>query len=192
MVFPWWPDNTTCMAQQLDDRRVAPRRTVPRHRILVPVVLVAGMAGGAAWLLTNSVEEEPPVMLGASDTVDGGIARINGILPLESDGWEPPANGAALEAAVPDGAHRVRVLLELTALEPDGISFRASDYFIDGLGTGEPRVIWASPSSHAAQQGESIDATLVFEIPNQALALVLSDGGETRLSLGTEHHTAAQ
>lgn len=192
MVFPWWSADTTCMAQQLDDRRVTARRTVARHRILVPAVLVAGMLGGAAWLLTNSVEEEPPVLLGASDSVDGGIARINGILPLESDGWEPPVNGAALETAVPDGAHRVRVLLELTALEPDGISFRASNYFIDGLGTGEPRVIWASPSSRAAQQGESIDATLVFEIPNQALALVLSDGGETRLSLGTEHHTAAQ
>lgn len=180
------------MAQQLDDQRVRPPRTVQRHRILVPAALLVGVLGGTTWVLTNNVEEEPPALLGASDTVDGGLARIHGILPLESDGWEPPANGAALETAVPDGAHRVRVLLELTALEPDGITFRASDYFIDGLGTGEPHVIWASPSEHTAEQGETIDATLVFEIPNKALALVLSDDGDTRLSLGTDHHTAGQ
>jgi hypothetical protein len=189
MVFPWCGANTTCMAHRLDDRPVSPLRTAARHRVLVPAVLLIGVMGGAAWVLTNNVEEEPAAMLGASDTVDGGLARINGILPLESDGWTPPANGAALEAAVPDGAHRVRVLLELTALDADGITFEASDYFVDGLGTGEPRVIWASPSEFTAEQGETIDATLVFEIPNKALALVLSDDGETRLSLGTEHHT---
>lgn len=192
MVFPWSDPNTTCMAQQLDDRRVRPRRAVARHRVLVPAALLIGVLGGTTWVLTNNVEEEPPTMLGASDTVDGGIARINGILPLESDGWEPPADGEALDAPVPDGAHRVRVLLELTALEPDGISFRASDYFVDGLGTGEPRVIWASPSEFTAEQGQTIDATLVFEIPNKALALVLSDDGATRLSLGTEHHTGGK
>lgn len=180
------------MAHQLDDRPVTRPRTVPRHRILVPAALLIGVMGGTTWVLTNGVEEEPPTMLGASDTVDGGLARINGILPLEADGWTPPANSAAMQTEVPDGAHRVRVLLELTALEPDGITFRASDYFVDGLGTGEPRVIWASPSEHTAEQGETIDATLVFEIPNEALALVLSDDGETRLSLGTEHHTAGQ
>ncbi|GAA2175485.1 hypothetical protein GCM10009784_18030 [Arthrobacter parietis] len=180
------------MAQQLDDRRVAHRASRPRHRMLIPAALLIGVLGGATWVLTNNVEEEPAAMLGASDTVDGGIARINGILPLESDGWVPPSNGAALETAVPDGAHRVRVLLELTALEPEGIAFSAADYFVDGLGTGEPHVIWASPSQHIAEQGETIDATLVFEIPNKALALVLSDDGEARLSLGTDHHTAGQ
>jgi hypothetical protein len=180
------------MAHQLDDRPVSRRRAVPRHRILVPAALLVGVIGGTTWVLTNNVEEEPAAMLGASDRVDGGIARIHGILPLETDGWVPPADGAALQTEVPDGAHRVRVLLELTALEPDGITFRASDYFIDGLGTGEPRIIWASPSEHTAEQGETIDATLIFEIPNKALALVLSDDGETRLSLGTEHHTAGQ
>ena len=192
MVFPWWDANTTCMAQQLDDRRVSRPRTVPRHRVLVPAALLIGIIGGTTWVLTNNVEEEPATMLGASDTVDGGLARIHGILPLELDDWEPPANSAALDSAVPGGAHRVRVLLELTALEPDGITFRASDYFIDGLGTGEPRVVWASPSEQTAEQGGTIDATLVFEIPNEALALVLSDDGETRLSLGTDHHTAGQ
>ncbi len=192
MVFPWCDANTTCMAQQLDDRRVSSRPTGSRHRVLVPAALLIGVLGGTAWLLSNNVEEEPPTMLGASDTVVGGLARINGILPLESDGWEPPTNGEALDAPVTDGAHRVRVLLELTALEADGISFQASDYFVDGLGTGEPRVIWASPSEYKAEQGETIDATLVFEIPNKALALVLSDDGETRLSLGTEHHTGGR
>lgn len=180
------------MAQQLDERRVSTERTVARHRVLVPAALLIGVLGGTTWVLTNNVEEEPPAMLGASDTVDGGLARINGILPLEEDGWKAPANGEALEAPVADGAHRVRVLLELTALEPDGISFKASDYFVDGLGTGEPRVIWASPSEYKAEQGETIDATLVFEIPNKALALVLSDDGDTSLSLGTEHHTGGQ
>lgn len=189
MVFPWWAANTTCMAQLLDAPRTSRPRTTPRHRILVPAALLIGVLGGATWVLTNGVEEEPATLLGASDPVDGGLARIHGILPLELDDWEPPADGAVLETAVPDGAHRVRVLLELTALEPDGITFRASDYFIDGLGTGEPRVIWASPSELTAEQGETIDATLVFEIPNEALALVLSDDGDTRLSLGTDHHT---
>lgn len=183
------------MANQLADRPVARRRaqtgrrSIPRHRILIPAALLLGLVGGATWVMTNSVEEEPAALLGAADPVDGGLARINGILPLESDDWEPEVDVPALETAVTDGAHRVRVLLELTALEEDGITFDASDYFIDGLGTGEPRVIWASPSTHSAAQGETIDATLVFEIPNEALALVLSDGGETRLSLGTEHHT---
>lgn len=179
------------MANQLDERSLVTqrRKATPRHRILIPAVLLLGLAGGATWVLTNNVEEEPATMLGAADSVDGGLARIHGILPLETDDWVPPSNAAALDAPVAEGAHRVRILLELTALEADGISFQATDYFVDGLGTGEPRAIWSSPSQHTAKQGETIDATLVFEIPNEALALVLSDDGDTRLSLGTDHHT---
>ncbi len=184
------------MANQLADRPVtrrraaSPLRATRKRRILVPAALLIGLVGGGTWIVTNNVEEEPAALLGAADTVDGGLARINGILPLETDDWVPPSDAAVLETPVPEGAHRVRVLLELTALEEDGISFDASDYFIDGLGTGEPRALWASPSQHTAAQGETIDASLVFEIPNKALALVLSDDGATRLSLGTDHHTA--
>ncbi|WP_323958695.1 hypothetical protein GC088_09020 [Arthrobacter sp. JZ12] len=179
------------MANQLEERPVVGRRrkATPRHRVVIPAVLLLGLAGGATWVMTNNVDEEPATMLGASDSVHGGLARINGILPLENDDWVPPSNAEALDAPVAEGAHRVRILLQLTALEGDGIDFRASDYFIDGLGTGEPRAIWSSPSEHDAEQGETIDATLVFEIPNEALALVLSDDDDTRLSLGTDHHT---
>lgn len=157
----------------------------------VPAVLLLGLGSGLAWVLSNNAEEEPSTMLGATDEIDGGLARINGIIPLETDGWAPVGDPAALAEPVAEGAHRVRILLELTALEAEGIDFRASDYAVEGLGAGEPRVIWSSPAEVTAEQGETIEAVLVFEIPNQAIALELSGADDLRLSMGTDHHTSA-
>ncbi|NJC22739.1 hypothetical protein BJ994_001815 [Arthrobacter pigmenti] len=167
------------------------RRRVGWRRMAVPAVLLLGLGSGLAWVLSNNAEEEPSTMLGATDEIDGGLARINGIIPLETDGWAPVGDPAALAEPVAEGAHRVRILLELTALEAEGIDFRASDYAVEGLGAGEPRVIWSSPAEVTAEQGETIEAVLVFEIPNQAIALELSGADDLRLSMGTDHHTSA-
>ncbi|TFD07684.1 hypothetical protein E3T35_18725 [Cryobacterium sp. TMT1-2-2] len=48
----------------------------------------------------------------------------------------------------------------------------------------------ARPHQREAAAGTSVLATLVFEIPNQAIALVLNGPQGARLSLGTGHHTA--
>ena len=39
------------------------------------------------------------------------------------------------------------------------------------------------------KQGASTGATLIFEVPNKAIALVLDGPGGSRLSLGVSHHT---
>ncbi|WP_241979908.1 hypothetical protein [Cryobacterium glaciale] len=120
--------------------------------------------------------------------VDGGVARINGVIPLEIDGWLPTRPAPELSGAAQPGTHRVRVLVELTALEPQGVEFVAADYSIEGLGVTVPAVLWSSPTRQAVGQGETILATLVFEIPNKAIALVLEINQNARLSLGVEHH----
>ncbi|WP_299169626.1 hypothetical protein [uncultured Arthrobacter sp.] len=160
-----------------------------RTRLLVPLLLIAALTGGLLFVFTAG-KEEPATMLGAAGAVDGGLARINGIIPLETDGWSPPVSVTELERPVTEGAHRVRVLLELTAIEAQGVEFEAEGYVLDGLGTGSPGVLWSSPVSENAAQGGTINATLVFEIPNRALALVLEGPDGLRLSLGTEHHTS--
>lgn len=166
-------------------------RPTTRHRLrlLIPLLLVAALTGGLLFVFTVD-KEEPATMLGAAGAVDGGLARINGIIPLETDDWSPPVSVSELESPVTEGAHRVRVLLELTAIEVQGVEFATEDYVLDGLGTGTPGVLWSSPSSEKVAQGGTINATLVFEIPNRALALVLEGPDELRLSLGTEHHTS--
>ncbi|WP_051479073.1 hypothetical protein [Arthrobacter sp. H5] len=163
------------------------RRT--RWILLVPAALLLLVGGLLTFVLTNDMDK-PSTQLGATGETDGGLARIHGIIPVETDGWTPDGPAAGLSEPVQEGAHRVRVLLELTALESDGIHFTANDYSIEGLGAGTPRAIWSSPEDQTAAQGETIEATLIFEIPNQAVSLVLDGNGALRLSLGTEHHTS--
>ncbi|MBM7779952.1 hypothetical protein [Arthrobacter tumbae] len=174
----------------LDTSAADTRPTMRRRlRLLIPLLLVAALTGGLLFVFTVD-KDEPATMLGAAGAVDGGLARINGIIPLETDGWSAPVSVSELERPVTEGGHRVRVLLELTALEGQGVEFAAEDYVLDGLGTGTPGVLWSSPSSENVAQGGTINATLVFEIPNRALALVLEGPDGLRLSLGTEHHTS--
>ncbi|BBE22823.1 hypothetical protein MN0502_17060 [Arthrobacter sp. MN05-02] len=130
----------------------------------------------------------PPALLGASATVDGGLARIQGVLPTEVDGWAPPSPSAALAGAAGDGSHRVRILLELTAMEEDGLSFDPSRYTVSALGAGTWEAVWVAPAPSTARQGETIDAVLVFELPDRAIDLTLQLPGGPGLSLGEGHH----
>ncbi|MEC5179640.1 hypothetical protein [Arthrobacter sp. CG_A4] len=127
-------------------------------------------------------------MLGASASLNGGLARINGVLPSDVDGWTPAAAAAALATPPGEGLHRVRVLLELTALQQGGLSYDPSEYSVSGLGAGKWKAIWASPAPAVARQGESINATLVFELPDRAIELTLELPGGPGLSLGAGHH----
>ena len=131
---------------------------------------------------------KPPALLGASATVSGGLARINGVIPTDVDGWTPTLTSAALANPPAEGLHRVRVLLELTALQQGGLSYDPSNYSVSGLGTGMWKAVWFSPGSAIARQGESISATLVFELPDRAIDLTLELPGGPGLSLGPGHH----
>ncbi|RJT91314.1 hypothetical protein D6T64_02130 [Cryobacterium melibiosiphilum] len=120
--------------------------------------------------------------------MSGGIARINGVIPLETDGWLPDGASTVLAESAGAGSHRVRIILELTALDPEGITYSADDFAITGLGSVESRLVWAYPEKAVVSQGEIMTATQVFEIPNQSIELLLQ-GADARLALGTEHHT---
>jgi hypothetical protein len=163
-----------------------------RPRILLAVVLTVLIGAGLALFADLAAKSEPIAPLGAAADVPGGVARVNGIIPLESDGWLPGDAPGVLAKPPADGAHRVRILLELTALDEEGVAFSADDYSIIGLGSGRVSVLWASPVAHGAQQGEVISATLVFEIPNQAISLTLEGEHGGRLALGAGHHTAGR
>lgn len=162
-----------------------------RMRLVVPLVLVLLVGAGLGAVLFRT-ERPAATMLGASGTVDGGLVRINGIVPLEADGWLPPDPAPALGAPVPDGAHRVRVLLELTALDRDGLGFEAEDYGVEYLGSGRQEPLWVSVADADLRQGGTLVATMVFEIPDRAVEMVLDGPGAARLSLGTEHHSGAR
>ncbi|WP_306233778.1 hypothetical protein [Agrococcus beijingensis] len=177
------------------ERDAAPARPtlierLRRPRVLLAIALTVLIGAGLAVYADLSAKSEPIALLGAVTELPGGVARVNGIIPLETDGWLPDDAPAVLTDAPAEGSHRVRILLELTALGEDGIAFSADDYTILGLGAGRVSPLWASPGVYEARQGEVLAATLVFEIPNQAVELTLEgeDGG--RLALGVKHHTA--
>lgn len=161
--------------------------TLRRSKVLVPATLLALVGVIIAGLLMTP-PRKPPAPLGASAGVTGGVARINGVIPTEVDGWLPAPASAAFASPAGEGLHRVRVLLELTALEQGGLSFDPSAYSISGLGTGTWRPVWVSPPPPPAAQGESINATLVFELPDRAIDLTLELPGGEELSLGAGHH----
>lgn len=149
--------------------------------LVVLMVLGRGVFGG---------EERTSTMLGASGSVPGGLARLNGVMPYsEYVALERREVPAELEGDVPSGAHQVIVLLEVTAMEPAGVEFEADDYAVDRLGGRRSPVVWASPSEASLAQGESMQAELVFEVPDKALELTLEGPGDVRLSMGTDHHS---
>ncbi|TFD22575.1 hypothetical protein [Cryobacterium sp. TMS1-13-1] len=166
-------------------RRPPPRTLFQRRRkILIPLAIawlvMAALAG--VLLLTGT---KPSTPFGDTATVPGGLARISAIIPLETDGWVPATAADLLSSPVQPGAHRVRILLELTETDASGLAFRAADYSLSGLGA-RSTALWVDP---AEQSGASVQATLVFEIPNQVIALVLDGPQGASLSLGTGHHT---
>ncbi|MDN4611584.1 hypothetical protein [Arthrobacter burdickii] len=82
----------------------------------------------------------------------------------------------------------MRILVELTAMEADGLSFDPSGYVVSALGEGTWAPVWFSPAPATAAQGQTIDATLVFELPDRAIDLTLELSGGPGLSLGEGHH----
>jgi hypothetical protein len=156
--------------------------------MLIPVALLAGIGLALASLFLTA-RPEPSVPLGASASIPGGMASIGEIMPVEDDGWEPDDPAEPLNGAPAAGSHRVRLLVRITALEPGGVQLDARDFSISGLGGGRFRPLWESPSVADLEQGQSIGATLVFEVPDKAVALVLDGPGNSRLSLGLSHHT---
>lgn len=159
-----------------------------RRLMLIPVALLA-TTGVALSYLFLTAPPEPSVPLGASAAIPGGMASIGEIVPVEDDGWEPDGNDDALNGAPAKGSHRVRLLVRITALEPDGVQLDTRDLSISGLGREQFRPIWESPSVADLEQGQSVGATLIFEVPDKAVALVLEGPGDCRLSLGLSHHT---
>ncbi|MDJ0377460.1 hypothetical protein [Cryobacterium sp. PH31-L1] len=192
------PANASLRLVRLDDdakhpentRQTQPRRALsPRRRkILIPLAVAwLVMASLACVLLLTGTK--PSTAFGDTAAIPGGLARISAVIPLESDGWIPPRAADRLDSAVQPGAHRVRIMLELTAVDATGLSFDAADYSLSGVGS-RATALWVDPSQWEAAAGTSVLATLVFEIPNQAIALVLDGPQGSRLSLGTGHHTA--
>ncbi|MHA7276893.1 hypothetical protein ACX80O_10275 [Arthrobacter sp. Hz1] len=161
-----------------------------RRFALIPAVLL--LIVGSLVYIALSQEKPPSVPLGASAAVTGGLSRVNGIIPLESDDWKPQGSPTWLGNPPGDSSHRVRVLLELTALEPNGVAFDADDYFVAGVGTDRHDVVWAPIESAFLAQGDNLTATLIFELPDQAILLTLENDDGVRLSLGTAHHSGGQ
>jgi hypothetical protein len=167
---------------------MATLRNRRRRLMAIPLALVCALGLVLGYLFLTA-KPEPGVPLGASASLQGGTARINGIVPLENDGWLPPEHVQVLEEGPSAGTHRVRVLVRFTALESGGVLLDTSGFAVSGLGGSDLRPLWASPSKAQIRQGESLDATMVFELPDKAIALVLKGPDGTRLSLGVSHHT---
>ena len=156
--------------------------------MLFPVALLVIIGLALAYVFLTP-RPDPSVPLGASASIPGGMASIGEIVPVENDGWEPDDNDDALDGAPAAGTHRVRLLVRITALEPGGVRLDTRDFSISGLGGDHFRPLWESLAVAELAQGESIGATLIFELPDKAVALVLDGPGNSRLSLGLSHHT---
>ncbi|WP_051427676.1 hypothetical protein [Arthrobacter sp. H20] len=172
-------------------RGITGTRTGSRRRLALILAVLLLIVGSWTYGLLMG-KETHSVPLGASAPIEGGLGRINGIIPLESDKWMPPGGARELGRPGPEGSHRVRVLLELTALEPGGVDFAADEYIVAGVGTRPYDVMWAEVESASLAQGETLTAVLVFELPDQAVLLTLENDDGASLSLGTGHHSGAQ
>ena len=82
----------------------------------------------------------------------------------------------------------MRVEVQFTALDPGGKRLDPAGFIVDGLGSGRPVPLWSSSDATLVHEGGSVSATMVFELPNKAVSLVLENPAGGRLSLGTEHH----
>lgn len=174
-------------------RLIAMARTalLKHPKILVPIVLLALV--GALLVNILTVDRRPaPAPLGASATVSGGLARIHGVIPLENDGWMPPTGSDTLANPPGKELHRVRILLELTAMEADGLTFDPAEYAVSSLGKARWKAVWASSGPKIAPQGDIVTTTLVFELPDRAIDLSLEMPGGPGLSLGTSHHKGSK
>ncbi|WP_394252970.1 hypothetical protein [Arthrobacter pityocampae] len=163
------------------------RASLKRMKFLIPLLLLA-VVGAVVANVLMSTSRTPPTSLGGSASVEGGLAHIQGVIPTETDGWMPPKPSTAFASPPADELHRVRILLELTVMEESGLSFDPAEYAVSTLGGETWKAVWSAPAPTQARQGETIDATLVFELPDQAIDLTLEvpDGG--KLSLGPGHH----
>lgn len=177
------------MSALLEKEEARPVQRGRRRRVLIPLAILALLAASLGYLFLTTSQPEQSAPLGASVPVPGGMAGITGVMPLEVDGWQAPGAAAVLGTQPQEGAHRVRVQVQFTALNGSGLRYDAQEYFVDGIGSGQPEVLWSSPSEEDLDQGESITATMVFELPNKAIALVLENPAGSRLSLGSDHHT---
>lgn len=72
------------------------------RRVIAPVLLLASIIG--VGVLLQGGEEKSSTPLGSAAVMDGGLARINGIVPVEADGWIPPSTGEAEIFDMPAGA----------------------------------------------------------------------------------------
>lgn len=170
------------------EHKTRPARIRRRRFIFIPLAFLCILAIGLGYLFATA-EAKPSVQLGAPGEIPGGIAMITGIVPVELDGWQPPSPVASLQQGVQEGAHRVRIEVQFTAMEPGGLRLDPAGFIVDGLGSGRPGPLWSSPESTLVDEGESVSATMVFELPNKAIALVLEGPTGSRLSLGKEHHS---
>lgn len=161
---------------------------IGRRLIFIPLAFLCILAVGLGYMFATA-KAKPSVQLGAPAEVPGGIAMITGIVPVELDGWQPPSPVAALREDAQAGVHRVRIEVQFTAMDPGGLKLDPAGFFVDGLGSGRPGPLWHSPESAFLDEGESVSTTMVFELPDKAIALVLEDSNGSRLSLGKEHHS---
>lgn len=73
-------------------------------------------------------------------------------------------------------------------MEESGLSFDPADYTVSALGGETWGAMWSTPAPAVARQGETIDAVLVFELPDRAIDLTLKGPGGAGLALGPGHH----
>jgi hypothetical protein len=70
------------------------------------------------------------------------------------------------------------------------MDFASVDYSVQEIVGFTAGPLWTSHERHHVARGQTLRATMVFEIPNQSIRLELHGPGSVRLSLGTDHHTS--
>jgi hypothetical protein len=88
------------------DNQLSSGSVAVRRRWLIVAVSVLCLLLLGAVILRMTGPAEPSAPLGASAAIDGGVARINGVIPLETDGWMPVEPASELNGAIQPGTHR--------------------------------------------------------------------------------------
>lgn len=162
------------------------RRSSDRRRVVgVTLACVLGFAvcfaAAGAWRLSGV---ESVAGIGVPVAIPGGTVQVDEIEHVEP---------AALGAPLPSGSHAVQVSLTVTADGQAPTIVSADDFAIEGTGVLSPiKASQSRPLDATVPRGASIPMVLVFAVPDQSTALVMTTPGDGLLTADHDDHPGDQ
>jgi len=163
---------TPAVESRTSDRR---RAMVVALACVLGFVLLLAAAGAWRWAGVEKVAG-----VGESVAIPGGTVRMDAIEHVE-----PAQLGAPLAA----GSHAVQVDLTVSADDQAPTIVSAEDFAIEGTGVTSPiKASRAQPQDATVPRGGTLPVTLIFAVPDESTALLLTVPGGALISADHDDH----